>query len=115
MQALLEHLLPGICEAPGQPPSSISSSAMPALAGPPGVETQAAVMARGLAPVAAALLVCGLTGEPLRDPVIAADGYTYEREAIEAWLALGNACSPVTRQPLRSAVVRPNFAVRDLM
>jgi hypothetical protein len=59
--------------------------------------------------------VCGLTEEPLQEPVIAADGYTYEREAIEAWLALGNACSPVTRRPLAFMAPRPNFAVRELL
>ncbi|CAN0353385.1 unnamed protein product, partial [Ectocarpus sp. 13 AM-2016] len=29
---------------------------------------------------------CPITRELMRDPVIAADGHTYDREAIEMWL-----------------------------
>jgi Mg-chelatase subunit ChlD len=48
----------------------------------------------------------------MRDPVIATDGHTYEREAIENWLAL-NRTSPVTRATITSTTLTPNIALRD--
>lgn len=39
---------------------------------------------------------CPITGEVMDDPVIAADGYTYERSAIEDWLSRSKE-SPITR------------------
>eukprot|EP00887_Chlorella_sp_A99_P000031 scaffold16.g31.t1 len=43
--------------------------------------------------------VCPITHERLRDPVVAADGYTYERVAIESWLSR-NSTSPLTNLEL---------------
>ncbi len=40
----------------------------------------------------------------LVDPVIAADGFTYEREAIELWLQ-GHDTSPRTNQPLEHKIL----------
>lgn len=54
----------------------------------------------------------------MRDPVIAADGHTYEREAIQEWLAarVGRpAHSPVTGQLLDHVHVLPNLAMRALL
>ncbi len=51
----------------------------------------------------------------MRDPVIAADGQTYERTAIEGWLAAGSLRSPVTGQLMPSAALLPNLAIRDLV
>ncbi|GAB4822241.1 hypothetical protein N2152v2_009287 [Parachlorella kessleri] len=68
-----------------------------------------------LPPALEAVLVCRLSGQPLSDPVIAADGFTYEREALTAWVQLGKLQSPVTGRPLSSGAVRPNLAVRDLL
>jgi hypothetical protein len=48
----------------------------------------------------------------MRDPVIATDGHTYEREAIENWLAL-NRTSPVTRALITSQTLTPNIALRN--
>jgi hypothetical protein len=39
---------------------------------------------------------CPLTMEVMRDPVITADGQTYERAEIESWFALGKRTSPLT-------------------
>jgi hypothetical protein len=47
----------------------------------------------------------------MADPVVAADGYTYERGAVEAWLA-HHAESPVTREPLLDGRLVPNHALR---
>eukprot|EP00961_Rhodomonas_salina_P173653 2341958-Rhodomonas_salina.1 len=45
--------------------------------------------------------VCPITDDVMRDPVIAADGLTYERDAIERWLE-GHDTSP------RTGAVLPN-------
>jgi hypothetical protein len=47
----------------------------------------------------AELLCCPITHQRLRNPVLASDCHTYEQEALQAWLDLGNG-SPVTREPL---------------
>merc|ERR1711879_402376 len=41
--------------------------------------------------------LCPLTGRLMIDPVVAADGHTYERRAIEEYLKLSN-YSPVTEK-----------------
>ncbi len=54
----------------------------------------------------------------MRDPVIASDGQTYERSAIEGWFVKqgsGPPRSPVTGEPLRSAALLPNLAIRELV
>jgi len=54
----------------------------------------------------------------MRDPVIAADGQTYERSAIQGWLAAmgsGPPRSPVTGQPMPTAALLPNLAIRELL
>ncbi|GAB4819662.1 hypothetical protein N2152v2_006708 [Parachlorella kessleri] len=66
-------------------------------------------------PSMAAVVRCRLSGKALRDPVVAADGWTYERSALETYLAGGGTTSPVTGQPLGSTLLRPNFAMRDLL
>ena len=49
------------------------------------------------------------------DPVSAADGHTYERVAIEEWLATGSRTSPSTGQPLQSTALIPQFTVKRLV
>lgn len=48
------------------------------------------------------------------EPVIAADGHTYERAAIETWL-LENTTSPVTRKDLAHMRLVPNILIRGLI
>ena len=50
----------------------------------------------------------------MRDPVIAADGHTYERRAMEAWL-LHHCTSPVTGHQLSHTRLIPNVIVRSVM
>ena len=62
----------------------------------------------------------GCLQERLQDPVIAADGMTYERATMEAWLAArqgspGPLRSPVTGALLAHALLLPNLAVRALL
>jgi len=47
----------------------------------------------------------------MRDPVIGADGHSYERANVERWLAT-SATSPVTRQPMHASALIPNHALR---
>ena len=47
----------------------------------------------------------------MRQPVIAADGYSYERVALEAWL-LQNSTSPVTGQLLPHKRIVENVLIR---
>jgi len=50
------------------------------------------------------------------DPVLAPDGYTYEREAIEEWLQRegGTALSPMTQEPLVNATLVSNVHIRTM-
>lgn len=50
----------------------------------------------------------------MRDPVIAEDGHTYEKAVIEKWLEK-SPTSPMTRQQLSSAMLIPNFALKQLI
>lgn len=56
-------------------------------------------------------LTCPITRELMRDPVVASDGYTYERAAIEAWMA-ASMVSPRTGQPLKHCDLVPNLTLR---
>ncbi len=58
---------------------------------------------------------CPLTMEVMRDPVITADGHTYERKEIEKWFALGNRTSPLTGAELPSANLTSNIALRKVI
>jgi hypothetical protein len=56
---------------------------------------------------------CPITNVVMVDPVVTADGMTYERRAIEAWFAQGHNTSPSTGLPLTSTSVAPNHALRN--
>ena len=60
-------------------------------------------------------LVCPITLEIMSDPVVAADGRTYERSAIEDWLATGRQTSPLTNLPLENTTLRPNIALQAML
>ena len=57
--------------------------------------------------------ICG-TGEPMSDPVTAADGMTYERAAIEQWLQ-DKDTSPSTGAELPHTIVVPNQALKIII
>ena len=66
--------------------------------------------------------LCPILHAPFREPVVAEDGHTYERSAIEAWLRHSSKrgrgaapLSPLTGAPLRSKTLRPNHALRSLL
>lgn len=61
-------------------------------------------------------LTCPISFELFVDPVVAADGNTYERAAIEAWFERGNGRgrSPLTRELMKSQTLVPNRIVKKL-
>jgi len=58
--------------------------------------------------------LCPITHDIMRDPVVSADGHTYERSAIEHWLQRSRK-SPMTGQILRYSALYPNQALRNLL
>jgi hypothetical protein len=56
--------------------------------------------------------VCPITLRSFREPVVAADGRTYEREAIVRWIT-EHGTSPFTRQPLNVNDLLPDYQVKD--
>ncbi|KAK1376874.1 U-box domain-containing protein 33 [Heracleum sosnowskyi] len=57
--------------------------------------------------------ICPIFQEIMQEPVVAADGYTYESEAIKGWLESGNDKSPMTDQKLANDVLVPNHVLRS--
>ncbi|KAJ4745532.1 U-box domain-containing protein kinase family protein [Rhynchospora pubera] len=56
--------------------------------------------------------MCPIFQEVMKDPCMAADGYTYETEAIKGWLDSGHETSPMTNLPLPHTELTPNYALR---
>merc|ERR1719326_1055725 len=52
---------------------------------------------------------------PMIDPVVSADGQSYERLAIEAWFAAGETTSPATGRPLPHQQLLPNHSLRSVI
>lgn len=57
-------------------------------------------------------LHCPISQEIMKNPVLAKDGHTYEKEVIMDWISR-NSTSPFTREVLNMNELTPNFAVRD--
>ena len=55
--------------------------------------------------------ICPITTEIMSDPVMAADGHSYERSAIERWLAT-KSTSPMTGEALVQSFLAPNHTLR---
>jgi hypothetical protein len=58
---------------------------------------------------------CPITHEIMKDPVIAIDGHSYERSAIQKWFQTGQETSPKTNNPLSSQQLYPNHALRNVI
>ncbi|XP_012582345.1 PREDICTED: WD repeat, SAM and U-box domain-containing protein 1 isoform X2 [Condylura cristata] len=56
--------------------------------------------------------ICPITRELMKDPVIASDGYSYEREAMENWISKKKRTSPMTNLVLSSMVLTPNRTLK---
>jgi serine/threonine protein kinase len=59
-------------------------------------------------------LKCPITYQLFHDPVIGADGHTYERENITAWIQK-HATSPITRESMDLSSLRPNYTVKKMV
>ncbi|CAL5025998.1 unnamed protein product [Urochloa decumbens] len=57
--------------------------------------------------------ICPILQEIMNDPYIAADGFTYEGEAIKGWLDSGHSTSPMTNLKLEHTLLVPNRALRS--
>ena len=51
---------------------------------------------------------CPISGMPMKEPVVAADGHTYEKKAISRWFRTSNK-SPLTGQELPHTELIPNY------
>ena len=51
---------------------------------------------------------CPITGQPMKEPVVAADGHTYEKKAISKWYRTSN-MSPLTGKELPHKELVPNY------
>ncbi|UJR15022.1 hypothetical protein I4U23_001998 [Adineta vaga] len=60
------------------------------------------------------LLTCSLTKAIVTDPVVAADGFTYERSAIENWMKK-NDYSPMTHEKFAHTNLNPNYVVKQIL
>ncbi|GMH00512.1 hypothetical protein Nepgr_002351 [Nepenthes gracilis] len=57
--------------------------------------------------------ICPILQEVMNDPHVAADGYTYEAEALRGWLESGHDTSPMTNLRLEHCNLLPNHALRS--
>eukprot|EP00930_Biecheleria_cincta_P047837 TRINITY_DN33236_c0_g1_i1.p1 TRINITY_DN33236_c0_g1~~TRINITY_DN33236_c0_g1_i1.p1 ORF type:complete len:396 (+),score=79.84 TRINITY_DN33236_c0_g1_i1:49-1236(+) len=56
---------------------------------------------------------CPISQEVMRDPVVTADGHTYERSSIEEWFRQGRRTSPLTNVSLPNRELLSNLALRE--
>ncbi|KAI4378006.1 hypothetical protein MLD38_015553 [Melastoma candidum] len=56
--------------------------------------------------------ICPILQEVMEDPHVAADGFTYEGEALRGWLDSGHNTSPMTNEQLAHRNLVPNRALR---
>lgn len=56
--------------------------------------------------------LCPLSMDIMSDPVMTADGHSYERSWIAHWFVLGHSTSPVTNDVLESPSLVPNHTLR---
>ncbi|XP_076898619.1 U-box domain-containing protein 43-like [Bidens hawaiensis] len=56
---------------------------------------------------------CPITGDVMEDPVETPTGHSFEREAIEKWLAAENNVCPVTKTPLKASALRTNKTLKQ--
>ncbi|EOA24031.1 hypothetical protein CARUB_v10017247mg [Capsella rubella] len=57
--------------------------------------------------------ICPITQDIMEDPHVAADGFTYEGEAIRSWFERGHETSPMINKRLPHTTLVPNLALRS--
>jgi hypothetical protein len=59
--------------------------------------------------------LCPISEELMRDPVVCADGFTFDRPSIELWFSEGHHSNPVTGARLPHSNLVPNLVLRKLV
>uniref|UniRef100_A0A803PDY2 RING-type E3 ubiquitin transferase n=1 Tax=Cannabis sativa TaxID=3483 RepID=A0A803PDY2_CANSA len=59
--------------------------------------------------------LCPIFQDVMKNPHVAVDGFSYELEAIEEWLRMGNDTSPMTNLRLKNTFLTPNHTLRTLI
>ncbi|KAM7277080.1 hypothetical protein ACFE04_018946 [Oxalis oulophora] len=59
--------------------------------------------------------ICPISQEVMKNPCIAADGFSYELQALEEWLQMGNDGSPTTKLKLDHKRLTPNLTLLSLI
>ena len=59
--------------------------------------------------------LCPISHSLMTDPVVLADGFTYERSSIERWFKLGKKTSPMTGFALENTRLTSNFLIRSMI
>ena len=57
--------------------------------------------------------LCPITLDIMFDPVVTADGFSYEKSAFLRWLETGHKNSPQTNEKLKHDDVTPNHSLRS--
>ncbi|KAF8012220.1 hypothetical protein BT93_I0373 [Corymbia citriodora subsp. variegata] len=61
------------------------------------------------------MFICPIFREIMKNPHVAADGFSYELEAIEEWLWTGHDTSPMTNLKLKHKFLTPNHTLRSFI
>ncbi|KAK1589326.1 hypothetical protein Q3G72_032771 [Acer saccharum] len=61
------------------------------------------------------VFLCPIFQEVMKNPHVAADGFSYEVGAIEEWLGMGHDTSPMTNLRLKHKSLTPNHTLRSLI
>ncbi|XP_027192458.1 putative U-box domain-containing protein 50 isoform X2 [Cicer arietinum] len=61
------------------------------------------------------VFLCPVLQEVMKNPHVAADGFSYELEAIEQWLNSGHNTSPMTNLRLNHTFLTPNHTLRSFL
>ncbi|KAH9712691.1 putative U-box domain-containing protein 50 [Citrus sinensis] len=61
------------------------------------------------------VFICPIFQEVMKTPHVAADGFSYELEAMEEWLGMGHDTSPMTNLRLKHKYLTPNHTLRSLI
>lgn len=90
------------CELNSRDRPELTSSLVKELQGMPFLEEQ----------TVPSFFLCPILREIMHDPQVAADGFTYEGEAMREWLGNGHETSPMTNAKLNDLDLTPNHSLR---
>ena len=86
---------------------------MPAAAAAAASAASSSTAPDSVGPAAPDAFLCPITQELMADPVIAADGHSYERAEIEKWFATGKQTSPMTNSAMASQTLTANHGLKS--